>query len=280
MKRNTETLGSLRLYFQSVKKIPILNPEEERELIVRAQRGEREAFKKLIVANQRIVIKEALRYCFKNDNLLDMIMEGNKGLIMALRKFDLERGTRFFTYALWWVRSEIRRFISKNQNIISLPDIFYNDYLKFKKANYFLQKKMGYQPSESELAAYLKIPLKKVKVLKAVPEEVISLDKSINEDNNESLSTLLADQTAIDPQEIFAGGTLNDLLADELEDLSEREAEIIRMRYGFRGQEPMKLREIAKKMDMSAEGIRRIEIKALAKMRANLVKQGVYGVLN
>lgn len=280
MKRNPETLNSLRLYFQSVKSIPILSPEEERDLISRAQAGERKAFIKLIVSNQRIVIKEALRYCFKDDNLLDMIMEGNKGLIMALRKFELDRGTRFFTYALWWVRSEIRRFISKNQNIISLPDIFYNDYLKFKKANYHLLRKLGHQPTESELAAYLEIPLKKVKVLKAVPEDVVSLDKSINDDNQESLSAILPDQAADNPEKILMGMALNDLLAEELEDLSEREAEIIRLRFGFQGRDPMKLREIAKKLNMSAEGVRRIEIKALAKMRAKLAKQGIYGVLN
>jgi RNA polymerase primary sigma factor len=279
-RKSSESLDSLNLYFQRIKKIKILNPEEERELITKAKAGDEEAFTAIIVANQRLVVREALKYYFKGDNFLDLINEGNKGLIEALKKFDLKRENRFFTYALWWVRSEIRRYLSKNQNIISLPDIFYNDYLNFKKAYFKLSKKLKRHPSETELAEELKIPEKKVKVMLAVPDEIISLDKGINDDNSSSLTSFLPDDSAIDPQDILIGSSVRDLVREDIQKLTAREAEIIRLRFGFQGDDPQKLREIAKQLNMSPEGIRRIEIKALAKLKNQLSKQGIYGALN
>lgn len=279
-RRASESPDSLNLYFQRIKKIKILGPEEERELIVRAKNGDEEAFRAIIVANQRLVVREALKYYFKGDNFLDLINEGNKGLIEALKKFDLKRENRFFTYALWWVRSEIRRYLSKNQNIISLPDIFYNDYLNFKKAYFKLSKKLKRHPSEKELAEALQIPEKKVKVMLAVPDEIVSLDKGLGDDNNSSLTSFLPDDSAVDPQDILIGSSVRDLVREDIEKLTAREAEIVRLRYGFRGEEPLKLREIAKKLKMSPEGVRRIEMKALAKLKNQLKVQGIYGALN
>lgn len=279
-RKSSESLDSLNLYFQRIKKIKILSAEEERELILRAKKGDEEAFRSLIVANQRLVVREALKYYFKGDNFLDLINEGNKGLIEALKKFDPSRENRFFTYALWWVRSEIRRYLSKNQNLISLPDIFYNDYLNFKKAYFKLSKKLKRHPSEKELAVELAIPEKKVKVMLAVPDDIISLDKGISDDNSSSLTTFLPDDAADDPQDILIGNSVRELVRDDIQKLTQREAEIIRLRFGFRGEDPQKLREIAKQLKMSPEGIRRIEIKALAKLKNQLKKQGIYGALN
>ena len=279
-RKNKESLDSLNLYFQRVKKIPPLAAEEEKMLIQKANAGDEEAFRKIIVANQRLVIKEALRYYFKGDNLLDLVNEGNKGLIEALKKFDPARENRFFAYALWWVRSEIRRYLSRNQNIISMPDIFFNDYLNFKKSFFKLNRKLNRQPTPGELAEYLKIPEKKVNVMLAVPDEIISLDKGITDDNSSNLSSFLPDDTAEDPQDILIGRSVKDQVLEDIEALTDREAGIIRMRFGFKGEEPMKLREIAKKLDMSPEGIRRIEMKALDKLKKQLIKQGIYGALN
>jgi RNA polymerase primary sigma factor len=279
-RKSSESLDSLNLYFQRIKKIKILTAEEEKALIFKAKNGDEEAFRSIIVANQRLVVREALKYYFKGDNFLDLINEGNKGLIEALKKFDLARENRFFTYALWWVRSEIRRYLSKNQNIISLPDIFYNDYLNFKKAYFKLSKKLKRHPSEKELAEALEIPEKKVKVMLAVPDEIISLDKGINDDNSSSLTTFLPDDSVVDPQDILIGSAVRDLVREDIEKLTAREAEIIRLRFGFQGEDPQKLREIAKQLKMSPEGIRRIEIKALAKLKNQLLKQGIYGALN
>ena len=279
-RKNSESLDSLNLYFQRLKKITILTAAEEKELIAKAKNGDEDAFRTIIVASQRLVVKEALKYYFKGDNLLDLINEGNKGLIEALKKFDLSRENRFFTYAMWWVRSEIRRYLSKNQNLISLPDIFYNDYLNFKKAYSLLGKKFKRNPSEKELADYLQIPEKKVRVLLAVPDEIISLDKGISEDNATNLSYFLPDNSIEDPLDVLIGNSIKDLVRENIQQLTARESEIIRMRFGFQGAEPLKLREIAKKMKMSPEGIRRIEMKALAKLKNHLSKQGVYGALN
>jgi RNA polymerase primary sigma factor len=279
-RKSSESLDSLNLYFQRLKKIKILTAAEEKELIAKAKNNDEEAFRTIIIASQRLVVKEALKYYFKGDNLLDLINEGNKGLIEALKKFDLTRENRFFTYAMWWVRSEIRRYLSKNQNLISLPDIIYNDYLNFKKAYSKLNKKFKRNPSEKELAEYLQIPEKKVRVLLAVPDEIISLDKGINDDNTANLSHFLPDHSIEDPLDVLIGNSIKDLLRKDIQQLTAKESEIIHMRFGFQNTEPMKLREIAKKLKMSPEGIRRIEMKALAKLKNHLSKQGVYGALN
>ena len=279
-RESKESLDSLNLYFQRVKKIPPLTPDEEKTLIRDAKAGDEEAFRKIIVANQRLVIKEALRYYFKGDNFLDLVNEGNKGLIEALKKFDPSRENRFYTYAVWWVRSEIRRYLCRNQNIISMPDIFYNDYLNFKKACFKLGRKMGRRPTTLELAEYLKIPEKKINVMLSVPDEIVSLDKGIKDDNSSNLSSFLSDDAAEDPHDVLIDRSIKDQVLEDIEQLTDREADIIRMRFGFRGEEPMKLREIAKKLSMSPEGIRRIEMKALEKLKKRLVKQGIYGALN
>jgi RNA polymerase primary sigma factor len=280
MKKRKDSLNSLNLYFQRVKKIAILTPEEEKELIIKAKSGDEEAFKKIIIANQKLVVKEALKYYFKEDNFLDLVNEGNKGLIEALKRFDPTRENRFYTYALWWVRSEIRRYLSKNQKIISFPDIFYNSYLNFKKEYFKMQKQLKRKPTEEEIAEHLDIPTKKVKVLLSVPDEIVSLDKSMDNDHSTNLSTLLPDKSLSDPQEIMIGISTRKLIQEDVAELTEKEAEVIKMRYGFGERDAMKLREIAKKLDMSPEGVRRIELKALKKLRNKLMQQGIYGVLN
>jgi len=280
MKRSKDSLNSLNLYFQQVKKIEVLSPEKEKELIIKAKSGDEESFKEIIVANQKLVVKEALKYYFKEDNFLDLVNEGNKGLIEALKRFDVNRENRFYTYALWWVRSEIRRYLSKNQKIISFPDIFYNNYLNFKKDYFRMSKELKRRPTEEELSKELNIPLKKIKVLLSVPDEIVSLDKGAGEGHNSNLSTMLPDHSSLDPQDVLIGLSIRDLVRDDVAELTDKESEVIKLRYGFQDQEPMKLREIAKKLEMSPEGIRRIELKALRKLKAKLTHQGIYGVLN
>ena len=278
--RDRESLDSLNLYFQQVKKISVLSAEEERALIIRAKEGDHNAFQNIIVANQKLVVKEALKYYFKGENFLDLINEGNKGLIEALKRFDTNRDNRFYTYAIWWVRSEIRRYLSKNQNIISFPDIFYNDYLNFKKVFFNLTRKLKRKPTEEELSEELEIPTKKVKVMLAVPAEIISLDKNMMDGRDTNLSNYLPDHSVLDPHKELMGVSMNNLIREDIEDLTPKEANVVKMRFGFQGDDPMKLREIAKKMGMSPEGVRRIEMKALAKLKKKLLVQGIYGVLN
>ncbi len=277
--RKSESLDSLNLYFQKIKKIAVLTPEEEKDLIGKAKAGDETSFKKVIVANQKLVVKEALKYYFKGDNFLDLINEGNKGLIEALKRFDPAMNNRFYTYAWWWVRSEIRRYLSKQQNIISFPDIFYNDYLNFKKQYFKLNRELKRKPTIVELAKKLNISEKKIKVMLAVPDEIVSLDKSVNDDSAPNLMTFIADDSK-DPQEMLMLDSVNNLIIDDISSLTPKESAVIRMRFGFGNEDPMKLREIAKNMGMSPEGVRRIEMKALRKLKAILMKQGVYGVLN
>ena len=280
MKKSKDSLNSLTQYFQQVKKISILSPEEERDLILKARAGDEHAFQKIIVANQKLVVKEALKYYFKEDNFLDLVNEGNKGLIEALKRFDPTRENRYYTYALWWVRSEIRRYLSKNQKLISFPDIFYNNYLNFKKEFFKMTKELKRKPTEEELAERLEIPAKKVKVLLSVPDEIVSLDKGVNNDQSANLSTLLPDKSSSDPQDILIGVSTRHTIREDVAELTDKEAEVIKLRFGFGTREPMKLREIAKQLEMSPEGVRRIELKALKKLRNKLQHQGIYGVLN
>lgn len=281
MKRSKDNLNSLSLYFQSVNKIALLTPVEEKDLIIKAKNGDEEAFERVIVANQKLVVKEALKYYFKEDNFLDLVNEGNKGLIEALKRFDPARENRFYTYAMWWVRSEIRRYLSKNQKLISFPDIFYNDYLNFKKVYFKMSKSLMRRPTEEELAQELDLPEKKIKLMLAVPDEIVSLDKGVTNGSSANLSTILPDNSTVDPQAVLMGTSTRDLIRDDIVgELTEKEAEVIRLRYGFEDEEPLKLREIARRMGMSPEGVRRIELKALKKLRTKLKKQGIYGVLN
>ncbi len=271
----------MTLYFQSVNKISLLSPEEERELIIKARDGDKDAFERVIVANQKLVVKEALKYYFKDDNFLDLVNEGNKGLIEALKRFDPARENRFYTYAMWWVRSEIRRYLSKNQKLISFPDIFYNDYLNFKKTYFNLNKTLKRRPTEKELSEELKIPVKKIKLMMTVPDEIVSLDKSVSNGGSAKLSTILPDHTTLDPQKTLIGLTTRDLVREDIaEELTEKEAEVIKLRYGFEDEDPLKLREIARRMSLSPEGVRRIELKALKKLKNKMQQQGIYGVLN
>lgn len=278
--KNNNYIDSLKSYFQRVNKIGVLTANEEKELVKKAKNGDMEAFKKMIVSNQKLVVKEALRYYFKEDNFLDLINEGNKGLIEALKRFDEKRENRFYTYALWWVRSEIRRYLSKNQNIISFPDIFYNDYLNFKKVYYKISKELKRKPTEKELSAKLNIPEKKVKVMLSVPNEIVSLDHKISDENSTKLSAIIKDESITDPQDILIEDIIKSTLKKDLNELTEKESKVIKMRFGMKEDNPMRLREIAKNLKMSPEGVRRVEVRALIKLKKMLVKQGVYGVLN
>ena len=281
MARSKNSLDSLTLYFQSVNKISLLTPAEEKDLIFKTKQGDTDAFERVIVANQKLVVKEALKYYFKEDNFLDLVNEGNKGLIEALKRFDPARENRFYTYAMWWVRSEIRRYLSKNQRLISFPDIFYNDYLNFKKQYFAMSKELKRRPTEKEMADKLGIPEKKIKLMLAVPDEIVSLDKTVTNGSSAQLSTILPDNSTKDPQMALLGISTRDLVREDIVgELTEKEAEVIRLRYGFEDEEPLKLREIARRMGMSPEGVRRIELKALKKLRTKLKKQGIYGVLN
>jgi len=198
-----------------------------------------------------------------------------------LKRFDPARENRFYTYAMWWVRSEIRRYLSKNQKLISFPDIFYNDYLNFKKMYFKLSKSLMRRPTEKELAKELDLPEKKIKLMLAVPDEIVSLDKGVTDSSTANLSTILPDNSTVDPQAVLMGTSTRDLIRDDIVgELTEKEAEVIKLRYGFEDEEPLKLREIARRMGMSPEGVRRIELKALKKLRTKLKKQGIYGVLN
>jgi len=281
MSRSKGSLDSLSLYFQSVNKIALLTPKEEKDLILKTKQGDKDAFERVIVANQKLVVKEALKYYFKEDNFLDLVNEGNKGLIEALKRFDPARENRFYTYAMWWVRSEIRRYLSKNQRLISFPDIFYNDYLNFKKQYFAMSKELKRRPTEKEMADKLGIPEKKIKLMLAVPDEIVSLDKTVTNGSSARLSTILPDNSTVDPQMVLLGLSTRDLVREDIVgELTEKEAEVIRLRYGFENEDPLKLREIARRMGMSPEGVRRIELKALKKLRTKLKKQGIYGVLN
>ncbi len=291
MKREKNKKDSvLDSYFKKIRNIKPLTLEEERELIKRAKNNDEEAKSKLILTHQGIVVHEASKYYLNNDeNFLDLINEGNKGLLIALKRFDLSRNSRFSTYARWWVRNTIINYLSKNQGLMSFPNIFFNDYLKFKRAYNELKKENisdenGNQrikePTIEELAERLNVSEKKINIMLSIPEDMISLDKPNYEDSNQRFYSNIADLNVDDPEDILVIKSLENLIHKELEDLSEREVMVLRMKFGLDGYDPMSLRNIASKMGLSVEGVRRIEKRALGKLKMRLKKLGVYGVLN
>jgi len=285
--KNESVLNS---YFKKIKSIKPLTFEEEVELIKRAKNNDEEAKSKLILSHQGIVVHEASKYYLNNDeNFLDLINEGNKGLLIALKKFDLTRNSRFSTYARWWVRNTIINYLSKNQGLMSFPNIFFNNYLKFKRAYNELKKEdvsneSGNQrikePTIEELAEKLNVSKKKINIMLSIPEDIISLDKPNYEDSNQRFYSSIADFNVDDPEDILIIKSLENLIHKELEDLNEREVMVLKMKFGLDGYDPMSLRSIASKMGLSVEGVRKIEKRALKKLKERLKKLGVYGVLN
>jgi RNA polymerase primary sigma factor len=258
-------LNSIQSYMISIGKAPLLNHKDEIELAKRIQDGDFDAKNKLVVSNLRLVVNIAKRYMGLGLPLLDLIQEGNTGLIRATEKFEYSKGYRFSTYATWWIRQSVTRAIAEKSRNIRIP-IHTNESLqKIKKAKRELFNKLGRVPNEEEISSYTNFSLDKIIQLDNVIKTTISLDASINEEDDRNQASFIEDESSNNDNNIhkFLLSDLNELILK----LSPRERYIINLRYGLNGNESKSLSEIGELIGVTRERVRQLENRALKKLK-------------
>lgn len=262
-----EDISSIQVYLNSIGKTPLLSAVEEVELAKKIKMGESRAKNHLITANLRLVVSIAKRYCDLGLPLLDLIQEGNTGLIRAVEKYDYTKGYRFSTYATWWIRQAITRAIADKGRNIRLPVHATEAIQRLKKVRRQLTFDLGRYPTDQELSDTTGLPLAKIRQLKRIVKRTISLATPIGPDDDRSLVDLIEDEYSAHPMKSVINKLLSEDIQDVLSILSTREQEILVMRYGLSDDHPRSLAEIGTKMGVTRERIRQIEAKALRKLR-------------
>lgn len=255
------------MYLKEIGKVDLLSKKEEVELAKGIEQGDEEAKNKLIEANLRLVVSISKKYVGKGLTFLDLVQEGNIGLMKAVEKFDYRKGYRFSTYATWWIKQAVTRAISDQSRTIRIP-VHMNELIyKVIKVKKELEQELDREPSEQEIAEELKIPLEKVKKVYAVSQEPISLETPIGDSEDSYLENFIADERYI-PDESVATSMLGDILTNILGTLSPREERIVRLRYGLLDDGKSRtLEEIGREFNLTRERIRQIENSAIKKLR-------------
>ncbi len=272
---STETIATenisvddpVKAYLKEIGRVPLLSPEEETALAMRIMEGDSKAKKRLSEANLRLVVSIAKRYVGRGMQFLDLIQEGNLGLIKAVEKFDYTKGFKFSTYATWWIRQAITRAIADQARTIRIPVHMVETINKVKKVSSQLLHKNGHEPTAEEIAAELGMPVDKVREIMRVAQEPVSLETPIGEEEDSHLGDFIPDDEAPAPAEAASHTLLKEQLDDVLTSLTEREAKVLRLRFGLEDGRPRTLEEVGKEFDVTRERIRQIEAKALRKLR-------------
>ncbi len=261
-------MEALKTYLKEIRNIPLLTAEEEVSLSRRIKRGDEQARKHMIQANLRLVINIAKRYMRLGTPFLDLIEEGNLGLMKAVERFNPGKGFRFSTYAAWWIKQAITRSLSEQGKMIRVP-VYMNDMItKWRKTKERLTQKLKRTPSDEEIAKKLKIPKEKIAQINFwMSTSTSSLEAPIGEDSEGKVSDLIEDETSIQPDSQIEHLLDKERVANLLEIMSDREREILDMRFGLADKKPRTLAEVARKLGVSRERIRQIEESALAKIR-------------
>ena len=261
--------NSLHLYLQEISRFPLMKKEEEEKVAALAAKGNAAAREKLINSNLRFVISIAKKYQGKGLPLEDLISEGNVGLLNAVKYFNVNKGYRFITYAVWWIRQAIGKAINEKSRMIRLPNNKLYELHKIDKAREVISGSVAYGSNEEieEIAAFLDISPKKAMELMNIPRDVLSMDEPVVDGNDSiAIKDFLVDELAKSPIEYTIDQILKDELEVEIEKLDKREAELIRLRYGLEGKTPMTLKQIGANYDLSKERVRQIERKALGQL--------------
>lgn len=257
----------VKAYLKEIGRVPLLTSEEEIELATRIADNDQSAKQRLAEANLRLVVSIAKRYVGRGMQFLDLIQEGNLGLLKAVDKFDYTKGFKFSTYATWWIRQAITRSIADQARTIRIPVHMVETINKVKKTVSTLLHENGRDPTADEVAQYLNMPVDKVREIMRVAQEPVSLETPIGEEEDSHLGDFIPDDDALAPEEAASMMLLKEQLDDVLETLTPREAKVIKLRFGLEDGHQRTLEEVGKEFDVTRERIRQIEAKALRKLR-------------
>ena len=257
----------VKVYLKEIGRVPLLTPEEEIDLATRMDQGDPYARKRLSEANLRLVVSIAKRYVGRGMQFLDLIQEGNLGLIKAVEKFDHTKGFKFSTYATWWIRQAITRAIADQARTIRIPVHMVETINKVKKVSSQLLHKNGHEPTAEEIGDELDIPVEKVREIMRISQEPVSLETPIGEEEDSHLGDFIPDDDAPAPAEAASHTLLREQLGEVLSTLTDREEKVLRLRFGLEDGRSRTLEEVGREFSVTRERIRQIEAKALRKLR-------------
>ena len=257
----------VKVYLKEIGRVPLLSAEEEVELAIKMSQGDVAAKKRLSEANLRLVVSIAKRYVGRGMQFLDLIQEGNLGLIKAVEKFDHTKGFKFSTYATWWIRQAITRAIADQARTIRIPVHMVETINKVKKVNSQLLHENGHEPTNEQIAEKREMPVEKVREIMRVAQEPVSLETPIGEEEDSHLGDFIPDEDAPAPSDVASHTMLKEQLAEVLSTLTPREEKVLRLRFGLEDGRSRTLEEVGKEFNVTRERIRQIEAKALRKLR-------------
>jgi len=271
---------SVRLYLREIGKIPLLTPDEELALAKRVKTGEKKAKDQMAEANMRLVVSIAKRYSGRGLDFLDLIQEGNTGLLRAVEKFDPDKGFKFSTYATWWIRQAITRAIADQARTIRIPVHMVETINKLLRTQRRMTQELNREPTIEELAAEMEMEPEKIEYVMKIKQDITSLDASVRDDDDESvLSDFIEDADAKTPDESAAIQLLKEQVKKMLSVLTEREQKILKMRFGLEDGKSHTLEEVGQEFSVTRERIRQIEAKALSKLRKHKDSKKLYEYL-
>ena len=257
----------VRMYLKEIGKVSLLSPELEIELAQRMEKGDEEAKRRLIEANLRLVVSIAKKYVGRGMLFLDLIQEGNLGLIRAVEKFDWRKGFKFSTYATWWIRQAITRALADQARTIRIPVHMVETINKLIRISRSLLQDLGREPTPEEIAQAMELSVERVREIMKIAQEPISLETPIGEEEDSHLGDFIEDQDALAPAEAASFTMLKEQLEDVLETLTPRERKVLKLRFGLDDGRPRTLEEVGREFGVTRERIRQIEAKALRKLR-------------
>jgi len=270
---NRESENGIKIYLREIGQIALLTPKDEIRLAARIKKGDKAARAQMNKANLRLVVKIAHDYSNFGLPLLDLISEGNIGLMKAVERFDPKKGGKLSTYAAWWIKQSIKRALANQAKTIRLPVHLVDKISKMKRAGHKLSEQLGREPTDQELADVLGVTRAKVAQLRTISVRPASLDAPIGDDDATEFSEIVGDEAALTPFELLRDKTLRQEVRDILEELDPREAEILTLRFGLDGSKPKTLEEVGRKFKVTRERVRQIQNIALTKLRHVMEKQ-------